>query len=467
MNPRFGYIRPSSPRPLLTRECASTCCAFTTIMGLGLVITASWPSSSARHLHYTCQSSPAPLKWVVMLAPLAFVFFFSFKIQTMSDSTAQMTFWAFCAVMGLSLASVFLVFTGASIARTFFIAATMFGATSLYGYVTKRDLGEIRLVPHHGSDRCDDRVDRQHLPRLQRLQFAVSVIGISRIRWPDRLGYAEHQGAVCRELRSGKPAEDCRLRRSLALPQLRQHLPASAEPHRPARRITSPNNSRRKSTMDYNDRQAIEGLFGKLSHVESQSGPRDAEADAFIRDRIASQPGAPISWRRRSLCRNRRWIRRSGGSRSWNTSSPPALPLAAASSPACSAARNRSSCPCSTAGHAPGWPLGRSAQPPAIRGVGRLRHRDLASKGMGQPQRGGGFLAGAAQTAMGVAGGVLLGNAIAGLIGGDEAQAAENACRRAGRRRRHGRRHAVLRTVLSIDGPDICPGLTVGHFFIT
>ncbi|MGO7624579.1 Bax inhibitor-1 family protein, partial [Rhizobium ruizarguesonis] len=66
----------------------------------------------------------SPLKWVVMLAPLAFVFFFSFNIQTMSASTAQITFWAFCAVMGLSLASVFLVFTGISIARTFFITAT-------------------------------------------------------------------------------------------------------------------------------------------------------------------------------------------------------------------------------------------------------------------------------------------------------------------------------------------------------
>ena len=54
-----------------------------------------------------------PLKWVVMLAPLAFVFFFSFRIQTMSTSTAQMTFWAFCAVMGLSMAAIFLVFTGA------------------------------------------------------------------------------------------------------------------------------------------------------------------------------------------------------------------------------------------------------------------------------------------------------------------------------------------------------------------
>ena len=54
-----------------------------------------------------------------------------------------MAFWAFCAVMGLSLASVFLVFTGTSIARTFFITAAMFGATSLYGYTTKRDLSKF------------------------------------------------------------------------------------------------------------------------------------------------------------------------------------------------------------------------------------------------------------------------------------------------------------------------------------
>jgi len=84
-----------------------------------------------------------PLKWVVMLAPLAFVFFFSFRIQSMSASTAQMTFWAFCAVMGLSMASIFLVFTGASIARVFFITAAMFGAASLYGYTTKADLTKM------------------------------------------------------------------------------------------------------------------------------------------------------------------------------------------------------------------------------------------------------------------------------------------------------------------------------------
>jgi FtsH-binding integral membrane protein len=69
-----------------------------------------------------------------MLAPLAFVLFFSFRMQSMSAADAQGMLWAFCAVMGLSMASIFLVFTGISIARTFFIAAAMFGATGLYGY---------------------------------------------------------------------------------------------------------------------------------------------------------------------------------------------------------------------------------------------------------------------------------------------------------------------------------------------
>jgi hypothetical protein len=112
-------------------------------MGLGLVITGL--------IAFTVSTIPAlyvpifgtPLKWVVMLAPLGFVFFFSFRIQTMSASAAQALFWAFCAVMGLSLAAVFLAFTGTSIARTFFIAAAMFAAMSLFGYTTKRDLSRF------------------------------------------------------------------------------------------------------------------------------------------------------------------------------------------------------------------------------------------------------------------------------------------------------------------------------------
>jgi len=82
----------------------------------------------------------SPLKWVIIFAPLGFALLFGMRIQTMATSTAQMLFWAFAAVMGLSMASIFLVYTQESIARTFFISAGMFGAMSLYGYTTKRDL---------------------------------------------------------------------------------------------------------------------------------------------------------------------------------------------------------------------------------------------------------------------------------------------------------------------------------------
>ncbi len=82
----------------------------------------------------------SPLQWLVMLAPLGFIFFLSFKITSLSFSKAQGIFWAFSVVMGLSMASIFLVYTGESIARMFFITAAAFGALSLWGYTTKRNL---------------------------------------------------------------------------------------------------------------------------------------------------------------------------------------------------------------------------------------------------------------------------------------------------------------------------------------
>ena len=82
----------------------------------------------------------SPLRWVVMLAPLGLVFYFSFRINKMSLSTAQSTFWIFSTLMGLSLASIFIVYTGTSIARVFFICSATFASMSLYGYTTKRDL---------------------------------------------------------------------------------------------------------------------------------------------------------------------------------------------------------------------------------------------------------------------------------------------------------------------------------------
>ncbi|WP_034156595.1 Bax inhibitor-1/YccA family protein [Sphingomonas sp. ERG5] len=81
-----------------------------------------------------------PLKWVAMFAPLAFVMFFSFRIEQMSLATARTAFFAFAGVMGVSMASVFLVFTETSIAQAFFTAAVVFAGMSLWGYTTKQDL---------------------------------------------------------------------------------------------------------------------------------------------------------------------------------------------------------------------------------------------------------------------------------------------------------------------------------------
>jgi FtsH-binding integral membrane protein len=82
----------------------------------------------------------SPLKWVVILAPLAMVFLISFRLQKMSVAGGQLAFWVFSALMGLSLSSIFLVYTQSSIARVFFITAISFGGLSLWGYTTKKDL---------------------------------------------------------------------------------------------------------------------------------------------------------------------------------------------------------------------------------------------------------------------------------------------------------------------------------------
>jgi len=82
----------------------------------------------------------APLGWVVMFAPFIMVFILGAGISKMRARTAQVVFWAYAGMMGLSLTSIFLIYTGTSIASTFFITASVFGAMSLYGYTTKSDL---------------------------------------------------------------------------------------------------------------------------------------------------------------------------------------------------------------------------------------------------------------------------------------------------------------------------------------
>jgi len=147
-------------------------------MGLGLVITGivAFLVGSTPALYVPIFSSP--LKWVVMFAPLAFVLFFSFKINSISAGAAQALFWAFCAVMGLSMASIFLVFTGASIARTFFIAAAMFGVMSLYGYTTKTDLTKFGSFLIMGLIGVVIASIVNIFLGSSMVQFAVSIIGI-------------------------------------------------------------------------------------------------------------------------------------------------------------------------------------------------------------------------------------------------------------------------------------------------
>jgi FtsH-binding integral membrane protein len=85
----------------------------------------------------------SPLKWVVIFAPLALVFLLSFRIERMSVAAAQATFWIYAGLVGLSLSVIFLVYTGQSITQVFFVTAASFGALSLYGYTTQRDLSAM------------------------------------------------------------------------------------------------------------------------------------------------------------------------------------------------------------------------------------------------------------------------------------------------------------------------------------
>jgi FtsH-binding integral membrane protein len=80
------------------------------------------------------------LGWIIALAPVGMAFFLAFRVNKMTASQVQMTFWAYASLMGLSLFSIFLVYTGASILKVFFITAGTFGLLSMYGYTTKKDL---------------------------------------------------------------------------------------------------------------------------------------------------------------------------------------------------------------------------------------------------------------------------------------------------------------------------------------
>ena len=120
----------------------------------------------------------SPLKWVIMFAPLAFVFGLSAAVNRLSAATAQLVFYVFAAVMGLSLSSIFLVYTGTSIAQVFLITSIMFAALSLYGYTTKKDLSGFGTFLFMGVIGLVIASIVNIFLASDALTFAISVIGV-------------------------------------------------------------------------------------------------------------------------------------------------------------------------------------------------------------------------------------------------------------------------------------------------
>jgi FtsH-binding integral membrane protein len=147
-------------------------------MGIALVISGV--------ISFLVSNSPAimnaifstPLKYVSLFAPLGFVMYFGAKINKVSAATAQTYLWIFASIMGVSLAPIFVIYTGSSIAKVFFISASLFGSMSLYGYTTKRDLtgmGSFLMMGLIGIILAS--LVNMFL-KSSALEFAISIIGV-------------------------------------------------------------------------------------------------------------------------------------------------------------------------------------------------------------------------------------------------------------------------------------------------
>ena len=124
------------------------------------------------------QIAGTPLMWVVLLVPLGAVLLLGFRVEHMSAGAAQATFWGYAALMGLSLAGIFLTYTGVSIARVFFISAATFSAMSLYGYTTRRDLSQFGSFLFMGLVGIVLASLVNLVVGSSAMQFAISVIGV-------------------------------------------------------------------------------------------------------------------------------------------------------------------------------------------------------------------------------------------------------------------------------------------------
>ena len=151
-------------------------------MGIGLALTGivaySMATMAMSNQAFAEAVYGSPLMWVIILAPLGMVFFLSFRINKMSVSAAQTTFWIFAALMGASISSIFLVYTGQSITQVFFVTAATFGSVSLYGYTTKKDLSGWGSFLFMGLIGIIIAMVVNIFLASSALQFAISVIGV-------------------------------------------------------------------------------------------------------------------------------------------------------------------------------------------------------------------------------------------------------------------------------------------------
>ncbi len=146
-------------------------------MASGLALTGIVAYIAAYSGFYT-SIARTPAIWLVILAPLGLVMLMSFGVQKMQASTLQLVFWLYSGLMGLSMAVLFLAFTGASIARVFFITAGTFAAMSLYGYTTRRDLSQFGSFLFMGLIGIIIASLVNMFFHSSAMQFAISVIGV-------------------------------------------------------------------------------------------------------------------------------------------------------------------------------------------------------------------------------------------------------------------------------------------------
>jgi uncharacterized protein len=124
------------------------------------------------------QVMATPLKWLIVLAPLGFVFGMSLGANRMQTSTLQALFWGFCVAMGLSMSTIFLVYTGSSIATTFFATAGAFAGLSLVGYTTKKDLSAMGSFLAMGVIGILIAMVINMFLQSTGLQLAISILGV-------------------------------------------------------------------------------------------------------------------------------------------------------------------------------------------------------------------------------------------------------------------------------------------------